>query len=345
MMKYCRLGLVFIILFTMAPIVFPQDDVAHARRYYERGRKLYRAGHTDRAIEELYTALSVQEIFFNAQLLLGRSLVETRRYREAVATLREIESPDRDTAEVQKLLGKAYYGMNKLREASQKLRYASDISKRPDYELHYLLGLVKLRQEDAQSAILEAQTAVALKPRSAPAHKLLSDAYLMKKDYKQAEEALVRCLRNVRDPAEARGLKERIGIIKSLGKAKPEEAIQKPVSPPRIHKIPQPNYTDEARRYRVEGEIRVETLFGSNGVVLQALVTRGLGFGLDEEALKAAQAIEFKPGEIDGQPASMWAGVKILFTIADGKRKPKEDSRIALITEAKLRTGIRPAAR
>lgn len=336
MIEYCRLVLVFMMLVMTSSIVFTQDDMGRARRCYERGRKLYRAGQTERAIEELYTALSVQEIYFNAQLLLGRSLVETGRYREAVGTLREIESPGRDTAEVQKLLGRAYYGMNKLREASQKLSYATELSKRPDYELHYLLGLVKLRQEDARSAILEARAAVALKPSSAPAHRLLSDAYLMKKDYKQAEKALARCLRNVRDQAEARDLKERIGIIKSLGKARPEESIQKPVTPPRIHKIPQPNYTDEARRYRVEGEISVETLFGGNGAVLRALVTRGLGFGLDEEALKAAQAIEFKPGEIDGQPASMWAGVKILFAIGDGKRKPKEDSRIALITEGGL---------
>ena len=94
----------------------PQDDedAIAAERHYKRGQKLYRAGHTEEAIEELYTALSVREIYYEAQLLLGRSLMEAKRYREAVATLREIAPPMRDAVEVHKLLGKAHYEINKI---------------------------------------------------------------------------------------------------------------------------------------------------------------------------------------------------------------------------------------
>jgi tetratricopeptide (TPR) repeat protein len=75
--------------------VIPQDGENRiaAERYYKRGQKLYRAGQTEQAIEELYTALSVREIYYEAQLLLGCSLIEAKRYREAAATLKEIKLP------------------------------------------------------------------------------------------------------------------------------------------------------------------------------------------------------------------------------------------------------------
>jgi TonB family protein len=318
--------------------VIPQDDEDNvvAERHYKRGQKLYRTGQTEQAIEELYSALSVREIYYEAQLLLGRSLIEAKRYREAAGTLREIEPPERGAAEVQKLLGRANYEMNRLGEASRNFHYAIGFSKRPDYELHYLLGLVMLRQGDAQGAIAEATRAAALKPRFAPARKLLSDAYLMKKDYRRSEKALKRYLASVRDRTEAAEIKERIKALKSLGRAKSEKSVQKPIAHPQIYTIPKPGYTPEALRYKVEGAVRVEVLFGSNGAIQHAFVVRGLGFGLDEQALKAARGIEFKPGEVGGQPASMWMGVEILFGPIEIEKKREGTPRIALSPILKL---------
>jgi TonB family protein len=330
MMNCGRWSLLILILVITVSTVFPQDEIALARHHYERGRKLYRAGQTDQAIEELYTALSVREIYFKAQLLLGRSLVEARRYREAAATLKEIEVPNRDTVEVQKLLGKAYYEMNKLGEASQKLNYAIVLSKRPNYELHYTLSLVKLRQGDGRTAISEAKRAVALRPGFAPAQKVLSDAYLMIGNYKHAEKWLALYLLHVRDQAEVAVLKERMMGIKTLARARPESSVQKPLTRPKVIRIPQTVYTDEARRYRVEGMVRVQALFGKDATIQQAFVVRGLGFGLDEEALKVARGIKFRPGEVDGRPISMWSGVNIVFTLREREREPKTDIRIAL---------------
>ena len=310
----------------------PQDDEDNvvAERHFKRGKKLYRAGKTERAIEELYTALSVREIYYEAQLLLGRSLLEAKRYNEAAATLREIEPPERGAAQVHKLLGRAYYEMNRLREAARNFQYAIGFSKRPDYELHYLLGLVMLRQGATEAAIDEATRAVALKPRFAPARKLLSDAYLMNKDYERAEKALKRYLASVRNRAEASEIKERIKAMRSLCRAKSQKSVQNPITIPLIYKIPHPGYTPEALRYKVEGAVRVEVLFGSDGAIQHALVARGLGFGLDEEALKAARGIEFKPGEVGGIPVSMWMGVDLLFGPVDIEKKREGATRIAL---------------
>src|SRR5215475_5197386 len=196
--------------------VIPQDDedAVVAERHYKRGQKLYRAGQTEQAIEELYSALSVREIYYEAQLLLGRALLEAKRYHEAAATLREIEPPERGAAEVHKLLGRAYYEMNRLREAARNFQYAIGFSKRPDYELHYWLGLVMLRQGATGAAIDEAARAVALKPY----------------------------LASVRDRAEAAEIKERIKAMRSLGRAKPQKSVQKQITLPRIYNIPHPGY-------------------------------------------------------------------------------------------------------
>jgi len=74
----------------------------------------------------------------------------------------------------------------------------------------------------------------------------------------------------------------------------------------------------------------LEVLFGSSGAIQHAFVVRGLGFGLDEQALKAARGIGFKSGEVGGQPASMWMGVEILFGPIELEKKREGTPRIAL---------------
>jgi len=329
-----RASLLLILITLTIPAHSQDDDESlRAQRHYNLGRKFYRSGHTEQAIEELYTALSVREIFFEAQLLLGRSLVETKRYREAAATLKEIEPREQTSAEVQKLLGKVHYEMNKLSEAARNLNYAIILSKHPDYQLHYLLSSVRLRQGDVESAIDEAKRAAALNSRFKPTYKILSEAYLMKGDCKQAEKALKRYLSGIRDPLEAKEIREQIGAVKSLGRARPERSVQQPISLPQIYRLPKPEYTTEALRNKVEGVIKVEVLFGSDGAVQQVLVVRGLGFGLDEEALKAAKEIKFKPGEVEGKPVSMWIGVQLTFSLPSNNRSQREGERIALTTE------------
>src|SRR5262249_46327280 len=45
---------------------------------------------------------------------------------------------------------------------------------------------------------------------------------------------------------------------------------------------PNPIYTDEARKLRIEGEVLIEVVFESDGKVRIVRVVRGLGHGLDE---------------------------------------------------------------
>jgi TonB family protein len=314
------------LLTAAAPAVLAQDEAKRAQRHYERGRKLYRQGQTERAIEELYTAVSIREIYLDAQLLLTRALIAAERPREAFATLRGIDLNHWQTAQVQKLFGQAFYQMNKLGEAERALEYAIRLASRPDHELHYALGLVKLRQQDAPRALQEGQRALAVNPRFARAHKLLSDAYLILRAPRRAEQELRRYLRSVADRDQANYLRQRLAVIRSLAQARTEQST---LTALKVHTVPEPSYTDAARRNRIEGLIRMEVLFGSDGRVQQALVVQGLGFGLDEEAARAAHEIAFTPAQLDQQPISVWGVVNFRFQIStDTGWSEKKDSRI-----------------
>ena len=88
------------------------------------------------------------------------------------------------------------------------------------------------------------------------------------------------------------------------------------VQPVVILDKPRPLYTEEARRLKLEGEVLLEVVFGANGQVRVVRVIRGLGHGLDESALRAAQQIRYKPALSNGRPADFPATVHIEFQLA-----------------------------
>jgi TonB family protein len=79
---------------------------------------------------------------------------------------------------------------------------------------------------------------------------------------------------------------------------------------------PNPVYTDEARNLKLEGEVLLEMSFAANGQLHVNRVVRGLGHGLDEAAIAAANKIRFKPAMRAGQPVDSTAVVHVVFQLA-----------------------------
>jgi TonB family protein len=79
---------------------------------------------------------------------------------------------------------------------------------------------------------------------------------------------------------------------------------------------PNPVYTDEARRLGIEGEVLVDVVFLASGQIKVEGVSKGLGHGLDEAAIRAAQQIRFKPALQEGRAVDFPATVHIVFQIA-----------------------------
>jgi TonB family protein len=88
------------------------------------------------------------------------------------------------------------------------------------------------------------------------------------------------------------------------------------ITPAEILSKPAPTYTDEARAQKIEGEVLLEVVFGASGQIHVVRVVRGLGHGLDESAVRAAEKIQFKPALKDGQPSDSTAMVHIIFQLA-----------------------------
>lgn len=86
--------------------------------------------------------------------------------------------------------------------------------------------------------------------------------------------------------------------------------------PAQILSKPLPSYTEDARAKRIEGEVLLEVVFGASGKIRVLRVVRGLGHGLDDAAIQAAEQIRFKPALRDGQPSDSKAVVHIIFQLA-----------------------------
>lgn len=98
---------------------------------------------------------------------------------------------------------------------------------------------------------------------------------------------------------------------KGPAQSKPE------TTPVEILYKPRPVYTSEARQLRIQGEVLVEVMFTASGNLRINRVTRGLGHGLDEAAVHAAQLIKFKPALRDGRPYDANGIVHIVFELAE----------------------------
>jgi TonB family protein len=79
---------------------------------------------------------------------------------------------------------------------------------------------------------------------------------------------------------------------------------------------PKAVYTEEARQLKLEGEVLLEVLFSADGTLHVNRVVRGLGHGLDEAAVSAANNMRFKPALRMGQPVDSTAIVHVLFQMA-----------------------------
>jgi len=104
-------------------------------------------------------------------------------------------------------------------------------------------------------------------------------------------------------------------VAASQPKPKSAEPVVKTL-PAEITFKPRPVYTDEGRQLKIEGEVLLDVVFSSTGQIRIVKVVRGLGHGLDESAVRAAEKIQFKPALRDGHPADFEAVLHIVFQLA-----------------------------
>jgi TonB family protein len=88
-------------------------------------------------------------------------------------------------------------------------------------------------------------------------------------------------------------------------------------SPPRLHRKVEPEYSEEARQARLEGNVVLNVMVGTDGKASDLQVLRGLGMGLDENAVAAVSAWQFDPAIKHGEAVSARAHIEVNFRLLD----------------------------
>lgn len=79
---------------------------------------------------------------------------------------------------------------------------------------------------------------------------------------------------------------------------------------------PAPEYTDQAKRFRVQGEVVLDVEVDPSGRVVHPRVVQGLGYGLDEKAMQAIANWRFRPGTLNGNPVTVRQQVHVTFRLS-----------------------------
>lgn len=82
-----------------------------------------------------------------------------------------------------------------------------------------------------------------------------------------------------------------------------------------IH-CPNPHFSDAAVKQQFQGTIAIKVLIGTDGLVEDASILRGLPCGLDKQAIDAVRRWRLRPATgPDGQPAEVTTDVEITFRL------------------------------
>jgi protein TonB len=87
------------------------------------------------------------------------------------------------------------------------------------------------------------------------------------------------------------------------------------VEPPRLLREVKADYTDEARRGNIEGEVELEIVVRRDGTVGDVKIVRGLRGGLNDRAVQAVRQWRFSPGRMKGVPVDVVVEVGVEFKL------------------------------
>ena len=87
------------------------------------------------------------------------------------------------------------------------------------------------------------------------------------------------------------------------------------VSAPRLMYKVEPAYSEMARAAKYQGTVTLYVEVDVNGRATNVRVLRGLGMGLDEQAIQAVSQWRFTPGMKDGNPVPVAASIEVNFRL------------------------------
>ncbi len=87
------------------------------------------------------------------------------------------------------------------------------------------------------------------------------------------------------------------------------------IAPPvKVH-YPQPRFTEEARKARIQGVVLLETVIDALGNITQVRVLKGLPMGLTENAVETVTQWRYEPATRAGVPVAVYLNVVVSFSL------------------------------
>ncbi len=87
------------------------------------------------------------------------------------------------------------------------------------------------------------------------------------------------------------------------------------IEPPRLLREVKADYTDEARRRGITGDVVLEIVVRRDGTVGDVTLLEGLGGGLDQRAIAAVRQWRFSPARRRGEAVDVLVEVAVEFTL------------------------------
>ncbi len=114
-------------------------------------------------------------------------------------------------------------------------------------------------------------------------------------------------------PGEGAGIGPGTGGGFGGGAMRPGNGVQEPT----LLRGPDPSYTPDAMRAKVQGVVELEAVLSANGSVTDVRVLKSLDrtFGLDEEAMRTARQWLFRPARFQGQAVAYVVVIQMEFRL------------------------------
>ncbi|MGH9948817.1 MAG: TonB family protein [Pyrinomonadaceae bacterium] len=338
MLKIIVCGFAFAAFFIGGSAIFAQQTE-------HQGIALYHQGKYAEAISVLNKAVKQKESKTDANLwnALGLANTAVGDFKKAKKAFENATSYDRTNSNFWSNLAYAKLRLRDLNGAQSAADKAIAFDPK-NATAYYIRGLASLWELNFDEAQKNADIALATNPKFADSY-ILSALIQMGRLGKEIEGSgstdsireNVIFLKNAVDilntgltacgdcPKKANLQKELEPIdffFKNYSKEKPKPPVpgvipvpEPGVTPYKVLSKPRATYTQAAREANVQGTIRIIAMLGTNGRVDYVFVLKGLGHGLDEQAIAAARAIKFEPKIKDGKPVPVVITLEYGFSI------------------------------